>query len=174
MTQYRKLLLLLILILLFMPANIAFADTGPKPTMKFEFDQDLPDGEVTIIAGILYECDQPDCSDAAPLEEGGPQGFRCETLSCRALAYDFSPYHKLEIQFSDGKTRQSNIFKTAGFDSKYTVTVRPDDLLVEAQFSLMTILYPIFGLIIACLCALAGMGLVIGLIVFVIWRFTTK
>ena len=174
MTQYRKLLLLLILTLLFMPANIAFADMGPKPTMKFEFDQELPDGEVTITSGILYECKQSDCSDAAPLQEGGPQRFTCDSLGCRALAYDFSPYHKLEIQFSDGKTRQSNIFKTAGFDSKYTVTVRPDDLLVEAQFSPMTILHPIFRLIIICLCALAGMGLVIGLVGYGIWRFATK
>jgi hypothetical protein len=174
MTKYRKLLLLLLLILSFMPVHIAFADTGPKPTMEFEFNQELPDGEVTIIAGILYECKQSDCSDAVPLQELGPQRFVCETLSCRALAYGFSPYHKLEIQFSDGKTRQSNIFETEGFDSKYTVTVRPDDLLVEAQFSPMTILHPIFRLIIACLCALAGIGLVIGLVVFVIWRFTTK
>ena len=173
MTKYKIFLLLSILISLFLPAHIVFADTGPKPTMEFEFKQALPDGQVTITSGILYECDQPDCSDAAPLKALGPQRFTCDTLSCSALAYGFSTYHKLEIQFSDGKTRQSNVFKTAGFDSRYTVTIRPDDLLVEAQFSL-TELPPAILIIIACICALIGIGLVIGVIIFVIRRSRKK
>ena len=187
MTKYRKLLLLLILILLFMPANIAFADTGPKPTMEFEFAQDLPDGEVTITTGILYECDQPDCSDAAPLEELGPQRFVCESLSCSALAYGFSPFHKLEIQFSDGKTRQSNIFETGGFDSFYLVTVRSDDLLVELTSATAAPTNESFepqpggdgfprtaSIILVCICAATGGLVLIGLIVFVVRRSAKK
>ena len=118
----RKLQIILLLALLqaVLPSRIALADTGPKPTMEFTFT----DTDATIVSGVLYECDQPDCSDAVPLEELGPQRLYCETTSCRAIAYGFAPYHILEIEFSDATTRASNIFETAGFDSKYKVTVQ--------------------------------------------------
>ena len=148
-----------------LPVSPVLADTGPKPSMDFTFQQELPGGPVTITSGILYECEQPDCTDAAPLEEAGPQRFTCEATTCYAMAYGFSPYHRLEIQFSDGQTRQSNIFETAGFDSMYTVTIRPDDLLVEAQFSLG--IFPRTAtILVVCLCALMGMILLIGLAIF--------
>lgn len=115
-------------LLLFMSSHPALADIGPKPTMEFEFD--LPN-DVTIASGIQYECDQADCSDAAPLEELGPQRLYCETERCSAIAYGFAPYHRLEIQFSDGKTLQSNVFETIDFNSNYLVTVNADGLLVE-------------------------------------------
>ena len=165
-----KLLILFLSLLIFFPAQPALADTGPKPSMEFEFQQQMT-GElpVTITSGMLYECDQPDCRDAMPLEEGGPQGFRCQVNSCNAIAYGFAPYHRIEIEFSDGMTRQSNVFETAGFDSKYRVTIRPDDLLVEARFS--PGVFPRTGmLLIACACALVGVGLVGGLAIFLIRR----
>jgi hypothetical protein len=167
-----KLFLPFLFLLVFLPSHVALADTGPKPTMDFQFKQELTGEPVTIISGILYECEQSDCSDAAPLEELGPQRFTCEEKSCRATAYGFAPYHKIELQFSDGKTRQSNIFETAGFDSKYSVTVRPDDLLVEAQFNLTTVpsLLTIITIFAVCACALVGVGLVVGLIIFLMRR----
>jgi hypothetical protein len=164
-----KRLLLLICLLMFLPAPIVLADTGPKPTMDFEFRQEFAGEPVTIVSGILYECDQSDCSDGAPIEEVGPQGFRCQANACSAVGYGFAPYHRIEIQFSDGQTRQSNIFETAGFNSKYTVTVRPDDLLVEAQFGPATLL-PTGIVIVACLCMLVVLGLVVGLVVFLVRR----
>ena len=174
MKKSRILLLSFILLLSILPAHVVFADTGPKPTMEFEFKQAFPDGQVTITSGILYECDHPDCSDASPLKELGPQRLTCDALSCSALAYGFSDYHRLELQFSDGKTRQSNIFKTAGFDSKYTVTIQPDDLLVEAQFSLLPSFS--FGMVgvLACICAFIGAILVVGLIIFLMRRSRKK
>ena len=165
-----KLILLLIFLQAGMPVGTVFADTGPKPTMDFQFKYESTEDHPTIVSGILYECRQSDCSDAAPLQVGGPQRFTCNANSCHALAYGFAPYHKLEIEFSDEQTRQSNIFETAGFASSYTVTVRPDDLLVEAQFSL-GFLPPIFLiLIITCVCALVGVGLIVGLIIFLVRR----
>jgi hypothetical protein len=167
---FLKLLVLLLFVQLLLPAQTALADTGPKPTMEFDFEQE-PDGELQIISGILYECDQPDCSDAAPLEQLGPQGLYCDTVGCRATAYGFAPYHQLEVEFSDEVTRRSNIFETAGFDSRYTVTVRPDDLLVEAQFSLD--IFPRLGIIeilVLCICGFVILGLIIGLIIFLIRR----
>lgn len=164
-----KLFILLLLIQVLLPVHIALADTGPKPTMEFAFQQELTGEPVTIISGILYECNQPDCSDAAPIEEVGPQGLYCEPQSCRAIGYGFAQYHQLEVEFSDGITRQSNIFETAGFDSKYVVTVRPDDLLVEAQFNL-NIFPRTATFIVACICALVGLGLLLGLAIFLVRR----
>jgi hypothetical protein len=167
--KLTKLVVLALILRVLMPVQIVFADTGPKPTMDFMFDQTLLENDLQVISGILYECDQPDCSDATPLQEVGPQRFICDTTSCQATAYGFAPYHKIEIEFSDEQTRQSNIFQTAGFASSYTVTVRPDDLLVKAKFSL-GFLPPVFILIITCVCAVVGIGLVVGLIVFLIRR----
>lgn len=161
-----KLLLLFLSLLALLPSQTARADTGPKPTMDFQFSQEMT-GEppVTIRSGTLYECEQRDCSDAAPIEEAGPQGFHCAVNSCSAVAYGFAPYHRIAIEFSDGKTRQSNVFETAGFNSKYLVTIRPNDMFVEAQFG--------FGgfprtasILLACCCAVVGAGLILGLIVF--------
>jgi len=170
-TRRFKLLIMLLLLQTLLPMQAVLADTGPKPTMEFEFTQMPPEGELQIISGILYECDLSDCSDAAPLEQLGPQGMYCDTEGCNATAYGFAPYHRLEVEFSDEITRRSNIFETAGFDSKYTVTVRPDDLLVEAQFSLD--IFPRIGIIeilILCICGLVILGLVIGVIIFLIRR----
>jgi hypothetical protein len=167
--KFIKLFLLLFALQMLLPAHIALADTGPKPTMEFEFRQELTGEQVTITAGILYECDQPDCSDAAPLEEAGPQRFFCEADRCHATAYGFAPYHKIEIEFSDGVTRQSTIFETAGFDSRYTVTVRPEDLLVEAQFS-PDVFPRTATTLLVCVCALAGVGLAVGLTIFLVSR----
>ena len=162
--------LFLLFLIAFLPARSALADTGPKPSMDFQFQQEMT-GEppLTITSGILFECDQPDCSDALILEEGGPQGFRCELNSCSAVAYGFARYHQIELEFSDGTTRRSNVFETAGFDSKYMVTIRPDDLLVEARFNPGA--FPRTGiLLIACICALAGVGLIAGLSIFLLRR----
>jgi hypothetical protein len=168
--KLTKLFLLFLVLLSLLSIQAVRADTGPKPTMEFAFKQELAGEQPAIVSGTLYECEQADCSDAIPLQEAGPQRFTCEAHSCHALAYGFAPYHKLEIGFSDGRTRQSNIFQTAGFDSSYTVTIRPDDLLVEAQFS-VGFLPPVFLIIIvACLCVSVGVAILIGLIVLLIRR----
>lgn len=169
--KFKALLLSSVLLISILPTQPAFADTGPKPTMEFTFN--WPDGELSIVSGILYECDQSDCSDAAPLQEGGPQRFTCDALSCRALAYGFAPYHKLEIEFSDGVTRESNIFETAGFDSQYTVTVQPNDLVVETKLSL-GVFPPTIQIVIACICILVIGVIIIGLIIFLVRRSRSK
>lgn len=166
-------LLLLIFLVALLPTRAALADTGPKPTMEFEF-KGLQDGELQIVSGILYECDRADCSDAKPLEELGPQRLTCTTTGCHAMAYGFAPYHLLEVEFSDEVTRQSNIFETAGFNSTYMVTVQPNDLLVESQFSLGVVSPYTWMLIIVSLCCLAVLGLTVGLIVFFVRRARKK
>jgi hypothetical protein len=161
-------MLLLILAQAMLPFHTVRADTGPKPTMEFNFT----DADVTIVSGILYECDQPDCGDAAPLEELGPQRLYCETTSCQAIAYGFASYHILEIEFSDGTTRASNIFETAGFNSKYKVTVQPDDLLVEAQLNLEPITGSPLWVVLLCCVMTVGLLAIVGA-VFVLRRRKT-
>ena len=169
-SKFIKLFVVSLLLQVALPVPIVLADTGPKPAMDFEFTQQSTGEPITITSGILYECGQSDCSDANPLQEAGPQRFSCEANRCHALAYGFSQYHKLEIKFSDGKTRQSNIFQTAGFDSKYKVTIRPDDLLVEAQFTLGVFPPTITIFVIACLCVVIGIVLVVALIILLLRR----
>lgn len=165
-TKLTKFVFVLFLLQVLIPARSALADTGPKPSMEFQFQQEVPGESLTIASGILYECEQSDCSDAAPIEEVGPQGFYCEPSGCRAIAYGFRPYHRIEIEFSDGVTRESNVFETAGFDSLYTVTVRPTDLLVEAQFSLGAFPRNVIVLL-ACMCAFVlVLALLAGVILF--------
>ncbi len=141
-------LFLLVLVVAFFPTASVFADMGPKPEMDFQFiievDQPL------IESGILYECYQPDCSDAEPLEKVAVQGMLCNETSCFAVSYGFAPYHKLEIAFTDGQILESNIFETVGHISEYTVTVREDGLLVEPRFNLVTFLRNLFLRLLCC------------------------
>jgi hypothetical protein len=169
-TQKIKLsLLLFFLLAVLVPAQLVLADTGPKPTMEFNF-KGLQDGELQIISGILYECDLADCSDAKPLQEAGPQRLTCTTTGCSALAYGFAEYHILEVEFSDEVTRRSNVFQTAGFNSSYTVTVQPDDLLVKANFGLGIIHPYLWFLIVSSLCCLVILGLIVWLVIFLVRR----
>lgn len=163
---YVKALILLIFVVSLLPVQIASADTGPKPTMEFTFTQDFPGEQVTIVSGTLFECKQPDCSDAKPLMEAGPQRLSCEAKTCHALAYGFSQYHRLEIEFSDGKTRQSNIFKTAEFNSIYNVTILQDSLLVKQQVTPTSVArYLIIPL--CCFCLLGVVAIIVITIVLV-------
>lgn len=161
---------LLALCLAWVPLQNAAADTGPKPGMEFEFIYETAAGSLLVQDGLQHECAQPDCSDARPLEDAGPQGFRCYETTCSSIAYGYSDYHYLELTFSDGKTRQSNIFKTAGFNSVYKVTVRENDLLVEPR---LLNPYSIHPYVLLCLCCLGFLG-IIALGVFLLVRFLRK
>ena len=157
---------MLLILVSFLPLRDISADTGPKPSMDFEFKQGFTGQPVTIVSGILFECDQSDCQDAKPLERLGPQGFSCDTTSCSALAYGFSTYHRLEIQFSDGITRASNIFKTAQFQSVYAVTIRPTDLLVKSKFTL-NLFSPLTYVLLCGGCLVGVIIIIIGIVLLV-------
>ncbi len=160
-----------------LPWQTIAVDTGPKPTMNFQFVAGTSGNAPSILGGSLLECQQSDCRAALPLEQAGPQHFSCEGDSCEALAYSFSPYHQLQIQFSDGKTRQSNIFQTAGFNSQYTVTIRDNDLLVQAQFNLSNQLpgtgIPIWLLLVCC-AALCLVVVIVAAVVLLVRRAAKK
>jgi hypothetical protein len=175
MSNFKKALILIVILSVLVPLQTASADLGPKPTMDFEFIPQTSGAALTISSGTLFECSQPDCQDAAPLQSTHLQFFACESTSCHATAYGFNPYHRLEIRFSDGKTRQSNIFKTDQFKSIYKVTIRPDDLLVEPQSSSDSVSSETWLILFGCLGCLAGiLVLIILLVIFLIRRSRKK
>ena len=164
-------LVLLVLGLSTIPGQPAAADTGPKPTMNFTFTQGGAGPQLTILGGTLYECQQADCSDAEPLKKNmGPQHFSCVESTCDSTSYGYSPYHRIEIAFSDGKTRKSNIFQTAGFNSTYTVTVRADDLLVEANILASTPGNIWIGIALSFCCCLVFALVVVVVVVLLVRR----
>jgi hypothetical protein len=61
----------------------------------------------------------------------GPQRFSCDALACSGLAYGFTAYGRLDVTFSDGKLRKSNVFEIKDFEAHYDVTIRENDLVVE-------------------------------------------
>jgi hypothetical protein len=131
-TRLNIILAVLVVVLgvILVPFQVARADMGPKPSMHFSFQYEV-DPALTIVSGDEFECQAADCSDAKPLGEMGPQRFGCTPGDCSSWAYGYSTYHRISIEFSDGKTRQSNVFGKKYFEAYYRVTVREDDLLVE-------------------------------------------
>jgi hypothetical protein len=116
--------------LVVIPTKNVQADIGPKPTMEFEFVYET-DSSLHITEGVLMECEDAACNEASPLGEIGPQRFRCDEDSCSSMAYGYAEQFYIVVTFSDGKTRESNLFGKEHFEAYYKVTVREDDLLVE-------------------------------------------
>ena len=98
--------------------------------MTFFFEYKISPA-LTVVSGSLLECSAPDCADAKPLREMGPQGFSCRTDHCSSLGYGYSQYQRLSIQFSDGQTRLSNVFTKKHFEAVYTVSVLEKSLQVR-------------------------------------------
>jgi hypothetical protein len=49
------------------------------------------------------------------------------------MAYGYSKFHRLVLEFSDGVTRESNVFTKTNFDADYQVSVYSDTLEVVEQ-----------------------------------------
>ncbi len=154
------------------PIQSALADTGPKPSMEFQFVQGAGMQDVSVTSGTLFECNQSECQDATPLKHLGPQGFSCDAKSCSALAYGFSTYHQIEILFSDGVTRKSNVFTTAEFQSSYEVTIQQTDLVVKSKIKL-GLFSPLTYVLICGIC-LIGIIILIVVIVLLVRRSRKK
>lgn len=133
MSMRRRLTLILVLgIAALLPLRTVSAD-APPPTMTFQFLQGIPGEQLTIVSGTLFECGQPDCRDAKSAEELWGEKLSCADDSCEVMVYPPLAYYRLQIKFSDGKSRQSNIFRAQHWFTTYKVTIRPDDILVELQ-----------------------------------------
>jgi hypothetical protein len=87
-SKFTKLFLSLLFLQALLPARLVLADTGPKPTMDFEFTQELTGEPVTITSGILYECEQPEQRRGTAV--GGPQRFTQRQVAMRYLWFALS------------------------------------------------------------------------------------
>lgn len=174
--QIKIILLPIVLLSVFLaPFQSAWAsspaDVGPKPTMSFDFVGETS-SPPAIVVGTLMECQDSTCKDAKSLRTLGPQHFSCTQTQCSSMAYGYSPYHKLVIQFEDGKTRQSNIFQKKYYDARYKVTVRADDLSVQelrggnSFLNLILLLGGIGAVSIICLVMFVFIPFVVVLLVF--------
>lgn len=167
---YSKIIIIAICILLIgIPFQTAYADMGPKPTGEFGFIYETSE-PLEIVEAALMECETSACLQAQPLEDMGPQHFTCDQGRCTTMSYGYADYLYLEITFSDGITRQSNVFSKEHFDALYEVTVRPDDMVVVETGGQMNEMTKIVGLAFGaiCLCGLilfGGLALMIVLIV---------
>lgn len=158
---YKFLLSLIILLLLTLPAGAVSADIGPKPTMTFYFEYET-DESLTIVEGILVQCEDPECLEGHPLENLGPQHFSCNPIDCSSMAYEYAGDNLLVITFSDGVTRMSNQFGKQHFDAVYTVTVYEDALVVVETGGKINPVGALLGGAIAAFCL--GGALLVGLL----------
>jgi hypothetical protein len=81
----------------------------------------------------LMQCKDESCKDAKLLADWGPQRFSCAEEQCGALAYGFSEFNQLAGKTKKGKEVKSNVFKTNGMTSEYSVTTKGATLEVKAE-----------------------------------------
>ena len=122
----RNLVLALLIISLL---SFATADLSPKPSMEFDILYNTS-GNISLEGGKQLQCKSPSCRNATRLKDYGPQGFRCSDDKCSSLAYVYSKFNKLKLNFSD-RTRESNVFTTDNQDAKFEVIVGESDLRVK-------------------------------------------
>ena len=159
MSNLKKILILVAMILIFLPLKTVSAD-APPPSMDFEFHSQTSGAALTIMSGKLYDCGKSDCKNETSIP------IYCDETTCHAIA-GYSSY-QLEIRFSDGTTRRSNIFQNNSAYTVYKVTIRPDDLLVETQstsgYQSGSAVFELF--LIICICLTGILVMVVLLIIF--------
>jgi hypothetical protein len=114
------------------PMQYTRSDTGPKPSMNFTFRFEI-NPVPQISSATLLECNDADCANGESLKQLGPQHFDCSFSSCSSIAYSYSKYQRLVLEFSDGITRSSNVFTKSKFAADYVVSVYADHLVVVEQ-----------------------------------------
>ena len=107
----------------------AHADLGPKPTMSFKWKEK---GKVEAASLRLLQCKEESCNGAEPLQDAGPQGFRCSEIDCFAMAYGFSEFQQI-VGKAGGKEVRSNVFKPQGMESKFELTVKDGKIIVSVR-----------------------------------------
>jgi hypothetical protein len=125
-------IILLGLFMVTIPNQSVQADAGPHPSTLFIFVSRIKPGP-TILYGQLLECKDGTCAESEPLQQIGPRRFECQINVCNSVGYSYSPYHRLEIEFSDGVTRQSSTFTKRAFAANYLVSVQEGSLEVEEK-----------------------------------------
>ena len=127
--KMKKLLLFTVLILGLTPL---WGGISPKPEMDFSFQYQTTQTPAVLPAtSEQIQCKDNQCMVQEPLGVYGIQRLYCQTEKCFSIAYEYAPFQKLIIDFSDGVKRQSNVFATPSkLRNHFIVTVREKDLLV--------------------------------------------
>ena len=159
MLNFKKILMPILILLILLPFGKVSAD-APPPSMDFEFYPQTSGATITILSATLYGCEGPDCQNPMQIP------ISCGDSNCHANAGYSS--NRLEVRFSDGKTRQSNVFQSTSAHTVYKVTIRPDDLLVETQstsgYQSGSAVFELF--LIICICLTGILVMVVLLIIF--------
>lgn len=119
--------------MLFFVLTPLWGGISPKPEMDFSFQYQTSDKHAILPAtSEQIQCNDNQCLEQDPLGVYGIQKLYCQAENCFSIAYQYAPYQKLVIDFSDGVKRQSNVFATpAKLRNSFVVTVREKDLWVE-------------------------------------------
>lgn len=106
---------------------------SPNPRMDFYFTFNTPAPlTVDVVRSEQIQCADSLCMSAKPLGDYGAQRMDCTANSCRSVAYEYEPFQKLIITFSDGVTRESEVFPAPkALLSSFNVVVDPDALHVH-------------------------------------------
>lgn len=117
----------------FLTAVTAFADMGPKPTMKFNITYE---GNRKAHFVQFFQLQYASATDLVPSDslhektQRGPERATCETPEyCRSLAYSYYDFHKLMFVFDDD-TLYSPIFQKAAFNSVYNIRVTDSEVII--------------------------------------------
>lgn len=116
------------------PQTTISADAGPKSGMEFTFLQNGIQPKIEITHGILYVCERSDCQDAHIVPDTqytGERELSCTEYHCYASLY--GSYYRLEVTFSDGVTRKSNVFTQKFYVSEYSANIQEDSLVVQEE-----------------------------------------
>jgi hypothetical protein len=167
--------LILAFVLLAIVASPASADMGPKPSITFDliYETETP---LEVVEIELFLCDDESCTSGHLLEKKlGPQDIDCESPDrCESLAYGYADYMRLIMTFSDGVTRESDVFEKKHFDATYDVTVGDDSLIVKSTGGRMNPMGLAIGGAFAGACLVGGLllGLMVllALNIFLDWK----
>lgn len=106
---------------------------SPNPQMEFSFTFNTPTPlTIDAVRSEQIQCTDSLCLSAKPLGDYGAQRMDCTEKACRSVAYEYDPFQKLIITFSDGVTRESQVFATPkSLHTSFNVVVDGDKLIVH-------------------------------------------
>jgi hypothetical protein len=91
---------------------VAVADIMPEPQIIYIFKYSTPNAlKINPESSEQIQCADALCMEQSPLGIYGLQRLNCTDEKCFAASYEFKPFQKLVVGFSDGKIRESQIFK---------------------------------------------------------------
>ncbi len=127
--KMKKILLFTFLIFSLVPL---WGGISPKPEMDFSFTYQTTEKPAVLAqTSEQIQCKDNQCMSQEPLGVYGIQRLYCQAEKCFSIAYEYAPFQKLIIDFSDGVKRESNVFATPSkLRNNFVVTVREKDLVV--------------------------------------------